>query len=672
MAVDLKQSWGDASKKVSALKTVNEVKSNEKSLKKRNANSAKEKATNFKKQISDAKKGKKENIKQIKSDLKNQLELLLDLFKESLPKSGGQSLTTIFTTFLEASNNFKEKIQDTLVEEIVTTIGCSEEQSYDTTLNQPIYIKVNQVDLFGQLKDSPDDEVAKVYYEESNSNNGSLPYAMNRQLYKRLQTPNQSFSQDNSSSGGQNYRAKSQSEIFDIEYVQNYTNNNNVLVTGDFYKVTLKPQLNNKTSVSDFLRDYYGSIDILSFDVLGAQLKNALTGCFDFGLGSSEDKAKEESNFLLILKRIMGICSDPQKKIDVSGNAKLSDLDNIDDSFFEPTPQEEMLSERIANNIKKGVVEFEDCGNVQLPINLKSSLTSQQDLVNEKNPSRKIELFNKFINDTSKDPNWQKAAQKFGFKLPNFDLNIKDSLQTSLITQIPVVIFKTLLSPKVMLGFLIMIKGIANEIGKKLDDLYDDLKSFMKTFKKFVVNFLRKITALFVESLFEIVKKNLKQLVEVILTEIIRESKLKQLKMYSTIIYILLTVGQAIVDYRNCKSVIDEILKLLNLGLSAVGAGQGIPPFILASASLLPGISDTRALSGIIENLQSAGLPTGAAPDGGPNLMNVAISSIVQGQNDDFIKNNKSEVFLPPLKVIVPPGGGAGITLPAKGIGKTY
>jgi hypothetical protein len=232
--------------------------------------------------------------------------------------------------------------------------------------------------------------------------------------------------------------------------------------------------------------------------------------------------------------------------------------------------------------------------------------------------------------------------------------------------------FKTILSPKVMLGFLIMVKGISNEVGSKLDSLYDDLKTFMKTFKKFVVNFLRKITALFVESLFEIVKKNLKKLVEDILTEILRESKIKQLKMYSTILYILMAVGQSVVDYRNCKSVIDEILKLLNLGLTSVGAGQGIPPFILASASLLGGISDTRAVSGIIENLQSAGLPTGAAPDGGPNLMNVAISSIVQGQNDEFVKHNKSEIFLPALKVIVPPGGGAGVTLPAKGVGKTY
>jgi len=664
MALDLKQSWGDASKKVSAIKTTKELKDNEKNLKKRNTNSAKEKSQNLKKQASNAKNGK-DNIKQIKSELKNQLELLLDLFKESLPKSGGQSISTILTTFLEASANFKEKIQDVLIDEIVSTIGCSEEQSYDTMVNQPIYIKVSQIDLFGQLKDSPDDEVAKVYYESENTNNGSLPYSMNRQLFKRLQTPNQSFSQDTASSNGQSYVSKSQSQIFDIEYVQNYTNQQNLLVTGDFFKITLKPQLNNKTSVSDFLRDYYGSVDIVSFDVLGAQLKNTITGCFDFGLDKSEDKVKEEGDFFSILKRLMGICSDPQKKIDVSGTAKLSDTDNIDDSFFEPTPQEEMLSERLANNTKNGVVEFEDCGNVQLPINLKASLLSQQELVNEKNQTKKIDLFNKFINDASKDPNWQKASQKFGFTLPNFDLNIKNSLQTSIITQIPAVLFKTIVSPKVMLGFLIMLKGIKNEVGKKLDDLYNDLKSFLKTFKKFVVNFIRKLMALFVEELFAVVKKNIKQLVESILTEIVKESKIKQLRMYSTIIYILMTIGQSVVDYRNCKSVIDEVLKLLNLGISNVNAG--VPPFILASASLLGGISDTRSLSNIIENLQSAGLPTGAAPDGGPNLMNVAISSIVQGQNKEMAENGKTEVFIPPL-TITP----AGLTLPSKGVGKSF
>lgn len=666
MALDIKQSWGDASKKLSAIKTTNELKQNEKTLKKNKANSAKENSQSFKKRLSDAKSGKKENKKQIKSEEKNQLELLLELFKESLPKSGGQSLSLITKIFLESSSNTKEKIKEILIDEIVSTIGCSEEQSYDTSVNQPIYIKVNQIDLFNQLKTSPDDEVAKVFYEDAQTNNGSLPYAMNRQLYQRLQVPNQSFSQDTSAGNGQTYVSKSQAQLFDIEYVQNYTNQQNVLVTGDFYKVTLNSQLNNKTSVSDFLRDYYGSIDILSFDNLSANLKSSITGSFDVGLGLSQGEVKNKFDFFAILKRLMGVCNDPTKKIDVAGTAKLSDVDDIDDSFFEPTPQEELLSDKLSNNVKKGVVEFEDCGNVELPVNLKSDLANQEEIVKEKNDTKKIELFNKFINDASKDPNWQKISQKYGFSIPSFDLNIKSSIQTSIITKLPSVIFKSILTPKVMLGFFIMIKAIKNELSETIDSKYDDLKNFFKTFKKFVVNFLRKLMAIFVETLFNVVKKNIKLLVETIISEIIKESKIKKLRMYSTILYILLQLTQSFIDFRNCKSVIDEILNLLNLGITGVGGG-GIPSFILASSALLGGVSDTRAMSNVIQNLQSAGLPTGAAPDGGPNLMNIAMLSMIQGQSLENAQHSLTEVWIPPTPVTP-----AGVTLPTKGFGKSY
>lgn len=664
MAIDLNQGWNDASKKVSALKTVNQLKQDQKDLKKEIASKAKEKNNNFKKSVNEAKKSAQDNIKQIKSEVKNQLELLLDLFKESLPSSGSQSLSQVTGLFLEAANNTKSKIKDILIDEIVSTIGCSEEQSYETSVNQSFYLKVNQVDLFNQLKNSPDNEDAKFFYEDEKTNNGSLPYSMNRQLYERLQTPNQSFSQDASAGNGQTYVSASQSQLFDIEYVQNY-NTPQGLVTGDFYKITLNSQANNRTTVSDFLRDYYGSIDVLSFDVLSANIKNSLTGAFDFGLGVSQNNSKELSNFFLILKRLMGICSDPTKKIDVAGTSKLSEFENIDDSFFEPTAQEEILSDRLSNNIKKGIVEFEDCGNVELPVNLKSARLSQQEIVNEKNDNKKIQLFKKYIDDTSNDPNWQKLSEKYGFSIPGLSLNIKASIDTSIITKLPTVVFKSILTPKVMLGFLIMVKSVKNEIGNKLDSLFDDLKNFLKAFKKFVVNFLRKITALFVEELFKIVKKNIKLLVETILLEIIRESKSARLKMISTIIYLLLTIRDIVIDYRNCKSVIDEILKLLNLGLSSINLG--VPSFILASSSLLGGISDTRMMSNVIENLQSLGLPTGAAPDGRPNLMNIAMTSMIQGMNKDMLENGKTEVFIPPL-TITP----AGITLPSKGVGKSY
>ena len=68
--------------------------------------------------------------------------------------------------------------------------------------------------------------------------------------------------------------------------------------------------------------------------------------------------------------------------------------------------------------------------------------------------------------------------------------------------------------------------------------------------------------------------------------------------------------------------------------------------------------------SNIIENLQKQGLPTGDLPDGSPNLMNMSIMGIIDGQNNEMAENGKLELFIPPLSVT--PGG----TLPTKGYGK--
>ena len=222
-----------------------------------------------------------------------------------------------------------------------------------------------------------------------------------------------------------------------------------------------------------------------------------------------------------------------------------------------------------------------------------------------------------------------------------------------------------------MLGFLVMVKGISSQFSTQLDLLFDDLENFMKTFRKFTVNFMRKIMAIYVKELFDIVKKNIKQLVEKILNDIIKESKNKQLQMYSSIVYALLILGQTFVDYRNCKSVIDEILKLLSLGLSK--GGKGLPLFVLAGAKLLGGVSDTRSFANVVEGLQAAGLPTGDGPDGRPNMMNMAFMSIIKGMNKDQAENGITEVVVPPLTVVVPPfGAGPGLTKIAKAVGKSY
>ena len=93
---------------------------------------------------------------------------------------------------------------------------------------------------------------------------------------------------------------------------------------------------------------------------------------------------------------------------------------------------------------------------------------------------------------------------------------------------------------------------------------------------------MTKVSEIYIKELFAVVKSNIRELVDIILMDIIKEAKSKQLAMYAAIIYVLLTVGQAIIDYRNCKSVIDEILKLLNLGMSKLNLG--LPLFALFGA----------------------------------------------------------------------------------------
>jgi hypothetical protein len=662
MGIDLTDDYNKAKSKISSYQTVVENKKNDLRQKKEKAK------TSLDKKKSDAIKQAKEldkkaaNFKNsVKSEIKNQLEQLLDLFKQTLPPSGGKSLSTISRFFLEAADRTKEQIKGLLVEEIISTIGCSEEQSYEDKLNQPFYIKVNQVDLFKKLIFSPDDEDSKYYYENQPFSVGTIPSSLNRQLYERLQNLGQSLQ----TQFGIGYQGASGQDLFDIEYVQFYPAVNPTNF-GDFFKVTLKPQLNNATNVADFLNDYYGSIDVIDFDVLSADIMNALTGVFDFSLKISTDQLREEKKFDLILKRIMGVCSDPNKKIDVGGTAKLSDQDLIDDAFFEVSPQELRTIENQINNIKEGVVEFEDCGNVKLPVNVLGTRASLDEVITENTSTKKIDRVEQALEEMAKDPNWKNLVPGIGI-----NLNLKASIDTDLINQLPKISFKSILSPKVMLGFMIMIKAINSQFSAQIDNLFDDLEKFMKTFKKFTVGLMRKVFAIYVKELFDIVKKNVKKLVEQILGDIAKEAKNKKLQMYSSIVYALLVLGQTFVDYRNCKSVIDDILKLLNLALNR--QDSGLPLFALAGSQLLGGVSDTRAFANAVEGIQSAGLPTGDAPDGGPNMMNMAFMAMIKGQNKEQAENGKTEIYIPPLTVVVPPfGAGPGITKPTKGFGKSY
>jgi hypothetical protein len=135
---------------------------------------------------------------------------------------------------------------------------------------------------------------------------------------------------------------------------------------------------------------------------------------------------------MTVLKRIMGICEDPNKKIDVAGTSKLSDIDEIDDSFFDVTNQELMVIEQKVNNTIDGVVEFEGCGGIKLPIDVLADRKSQDEIINENSNNSKIEKFEKSLEDIANDPKWKSLVPGLGL-----DLNLLASLQSNIILGLP-------------------------------------------------------------------------------------------------------------------------------------------------------------------------------------------------------------------------------------------
>ena len=664
MGLDNKNDFDNIKSKVSAYKTVIQNNSSEK---KRNKDQAKEKKTlsssDVKKKLKDLKEKKN---KKRSSEEPGLYEEMINLYKTTVSSAGktAKKISSLKTSralggiFMMAVENTKSKITDVFIECTTDTIGCSEEQSYQDMVNIPIYIKVKHIDLFKVLKNSPDSQYGKYLYESKTTQNGQVPYSMNRELYNRLISP-QSFQQQY----GESYKGASGQQLFDIQYVNQYTNPfTNTTEYDDYLKITLLNQSLDRTKVSDFLRDYYGSIEIFDLNALIQSILGQLTGAIDFGLNTPVEELSDLEKFLKFVKRLMGICSDPSKKIDISGSGKLSDLDLIDDSFFDLSPQD-LIDIDFKTELKvNGLVTFKDCDEVNLPVNIQATTQILDDVIKENKAQEKINKFFEGIDAISEDPKW---SQLIG---PNVDIN--ETLLLEFLLNLPANLVKAILTPKVMLGFLIMIKSIISNGVGFVNELFGDITEFFKKFKKFLSCFVRRIMSIFIEQLFSLIKKNIKLLVESILLDIAKEAKQTQLSMYANIVYILFVVGQAFIDYRNCKSVIDEILKLLNLGLSQLNLG--LPMFVLAGAQFLGGVSSTRGYANVVENLQNAGLPTDDNPDGTPNLMNLFTKAKIKGQNKEQAENGKTEIFVPAQKVIVPPGGGVGVALPVKGHGKSY
>jgi len=619
---DLKFSYSEVKTKINAAKTYNQIKKDIRKLSDKKGDNEEENSKKNTRSLSEAKKNKNRSQR----NQKTQIDELVDIStaSNSKPRNTIEYLKKVFARTI---SNCKPKLFEILTKEAVNAIGCGQDQTYQS--NQILYIKVRSVDLFNMLKLNPSTDENKILYEKYGINVGSVPFAMNKELWNRLQQPNVPFSTEY----GVFYQGASKQDLFDIEYT-NFDGNGNA---GDFFKVKLIPRqgINN---IQEALQDYYASLDILDFNNVVARLMDILTGFLQIQIGSGDLQIGDMKKFEIILQRMLGLCFDENQEIDVMGASKTSELDNFDDSFFQFTSIDISEIEETISNIHQGIINFVDCDNVTLPVV----------------PSLVTEAINQFVfvPDQTVDETINNAVSAVIPQNNENGFGIKISFDKDLLKTIPKAIFYALFSPKVILPIAIFLKALGNSVF----DIIDSLMSFAIKMATLVSNIISEIGAIFVKELFKIIKADIQSLIQALILDVTNEKNETRTRVILRLIELLTTVARLIKDYRQCKSVVDEILALLKI----VGGffGNTIPKPLLIATKLLGGFSASRAFVNVIEEYQKLGLPTGAMPDGSANLGLVSVFGQLKGAKKEDDENGKVEaltdfgVYLPNGQVL--------------------
>jgi len=631
-SLDLGLDYKDAQKKIAATTTYKDLKTQYDDTSKK----AGESFDTAKQNVTESIDKVKEQTKRFQREIKNQFEQLLDINNLTGGK-GGSSVSYVKKTLIRVIKNIEPKIIELLMEEAINAVGCDQQQTYAA---QVVYVKVSSIDLINLLKKDPSSKEGKVLYERNPINVQLYPFSMNKELYQRIQS-GQPYSTDN----GQQYIGQSGQALFDIQYVDT----NNLGETGPWFKVTLPNRVNNINKVGTFLADYYRTTKVVEFTNIMANIMESLSGAISISANVGIAQAEDTNKLMLIIQRVLGLCFDNKKEIDVSGIAKLAELDDIDESFFEFTDIDLRNIDQRVTNIKNGVIEFEDCGNVKLPVNYDDILNDLGTL-NFIEDKDLVDAADALTQTLINNPEWQ------GFAIEG---NIKATVDLNFLKLIVQGIAASLLSPKVLLPIFVMLKSL----GQTFVDVVNSFVDFMKTFKKFFINLMSKIGALFVKELFEIIKKDILNLIQSVIQDVAREKMDKRIIMILKLIQLIIVVAQFVSDWRKCKSVIDEILSLLKIATS--GWGGEIPLPLLFASQFMDGYSESRAFIGAIEEMQKLGIPTGTMPDGSPNLDVLKMLGQMKSMASEEAENGKVQIAVGPLTMTP-----AGLTVPSSAFGK--
>jgi hypothetical protein len=679
---DLNQGQIEVKNKISAIKNFAQVSNSEKKLKRSAGNSESQGIPDIASSLDNASKDQKRYLKPPPNSFDQVLEMI-----GLTSGNGSETLKYLKKKLLLTATKIEPEIKKIITKNAIKALGCSQEQTFQgftstflelnplSTLpvGQGIYVPIESMDISGMLKTTTDSKIGKVVYEKPNPNvienvykpyKGKVPFPMNKEFNNRLQ----GTFVTNSFNGeyGKYYQGVSNQDLFDFQY----SPTNQFGVDQACFKVALISKVDPTLTVTggtvnkviDFLEDYYGTIKLFDTTDFTAVIMNALSGAINIKANLTSDEISKQSQFMLILQRILGLCFDSRREIDVSGVSKIAELDGVDESFFELTEIDLRNIDVQISNIQNGVMELVDCDNVKLPVDYETIIDGLIDLRETENLSPALEV-NKIIaisDSLVQNPDWKVLLPT------NLNFQVFDE---DFIKKIPLSVAGAVLSPKVLFPIFVLMQSLetnatnvynsavtsantftqsGNTIGNSVNNLINSNVDFLKTFKKFNIEMVAEIGAIFVTELFNILKKDLINLMKPIIADIGSEALKAKLQMIERLITIALIINQIVVgvkDYKKCKSLIDDILIILNLISSLAPPGSKIPKVLLLLANFLPGTSASRASINTIEELQKLGIPTGTLPDGSPNLMLLFNLASNKGTKKESAQNGKIQAI---------------------------
>jgi len=675
--VDLNNSEEKIQRRLAAIKTFNEVSQSEKDLIKNAGSSLSKSNTELSTQLNKIKDYQKRFLK----DPPNSTDKMLD-FLGTTKGNGLESLAYLKKKVLEVAVKIEPTIAAIVKEQTIKALGCSQEQKYTgfnlngaqisplSTLPQSegIYIPVESIDFFSNLKNSPNTPFGKMFYEKPIPSaspifkpyGGTKAFPMNKQMYQIMETQNlgRSYSQIN----GKNYLGKSGQNLFDFQY----TTTNSFGVTGNYFRMLLLDRENKVNNVGEFLSDYYSTIKLIDPVDVGMQLTNIISGAININSQIGIGEVTNQSQFMLIAQRVLGLCFDSRQEIDVSGTAKIAELDGVDDSFFEFTEVDLRNIDIEISNVQNGVMEFVDCDNVKLPVDsesLVSQLIDFRDNVDTQTTEQQVNSINNILNSISQNPQWAPMLPS------NFNAGV--AIDKNIIKKIPLAVAAGVLSPKVLLPLYTLLSVVqsgatytynqqvtstnqviqsGNSNTTQGSNIVADGKDFLKKYKKFSIDTISLINSEFLKVLFQELKKDILLLVAAVLKDVNKSQRLKKYTIILKLIQLALIIAQLVDDYRKCKSLMSNILLLLDtingLGPKQLISRNDIPVPLLYLAQFLPGYSPERATINTIELLQGLGIPTGTLPDGSPNLMLLYNLMSNKGVDTERAENESVQVVL--------------------------